>query len=714
VKQVTQRLKDGRIEVRDIPIPEPGQHEVLVRLRASLLSSGTERAKVQTARQSLVGKARERPDQVRRVVDKVRRDGVRETVATVRARLDQPTALGYCAAGEVLAVGERVRGIAVGDRVACGGQGAAHAEFACVPGNLCVTIPDGVKWPHGAFATLGSIALHGVRQAEIHLGERAAVIGLGLVGELCAYLLGASGCSAVGIDLAAARVQHAIDSGAIVHGFERSVVNPRQLPAELSEVDSVIIAASTSSSDPIDLAAAMCRDRGRVVMVGATGMEVPRAPFYGKELELRLSRSYGPGRYDREYEERGLDYPIGYVRWTERRNMRAFLELVATGKVDVEALISHRTSIDDAQGAYDRLLTSGELPLGVVLEYPGDVEVVQPRRETRPAARRSSAPATNLGLIGAGSFAQRILIPSFRSAGFDPIAVASQGGLSAAAAEERFGFQRAVAPSEVIGAEDVGLIAVATHHASHFQYAHAALQAGHPVFVEKPPCLTTEELAELRSSRAKVGSPVFVGFNRRHAPLAARLREVVSHQAGPIEVLYRVNAGRLEDDHWLNDPEQGGGRLLGEGCHFIDFACWLMQSVPSDVSCTIAAPSNGLVAAGQRFVCTLKFAAGSLATILYSAEGASRLSKEYVEVHCNGHSAILDDFRSLTIFDVRSRRIRGGRQDKGHAGQAKSVMDALTSTGPVADVDPLDSMAVTIAALESARSNRAITLRQGG
>jgi predicted dehydrogenase/threonine dehydrogenase-like Zn-dependent dehydrogenase len=710
VKQVTQRLKDGHIELRDVPEPALDADSVLVAIRASVLSAGTERTKVETAREGLIGKARARPDQVRQVVEKAKRDGVRETFEAVRTRLEQPASLGYSAAGVALAVGDRVRGIVPGDRVACGGEGAAHAEMAHVRGNLCVRMPDGVEFAHGAFCTLGSIALHGVRQADVRLGERVAVIGLGLVGQLCAQLLGAAGCAVVGIDISAELVEHAIRSKAVQLGFPRAAL-VRDVPAAAADCDAVIVAASTTTSDPIELSAELCRDRGRVVVIGAVGMTVPRGPYYDKELDLRLSRSYGPGRYDREYELRGLDYPVGYVRWTERRNMESVLELIASGKIDVGPLISKRLPIEHAEQAYEELMGAAGSPLGIVLEYGDDNGHKSPvaRRTSAMPSRRMSG-ATGLGVIGAGSYAQRILIPRFKDAGFELVAVASHDGLSASGAAERFRFRRATSPEELLADPDVALVAVATRHATHAQLARLALEAGRAVFVEKPPCLTEEELHTLRAARDAAPGPLVVGFNRRHAPLALRLRDHVAGRHAAIELLFRVSAGRLALDHWLNDPDDGGGRLLGEGCHFIDFACWLVGSIPEEVYCSMPAPRGAPLQAAQHFSCTLKFGDGSIATVAYGSEGANQLAKEYVEAHSAGYSAVLDDFRSLTLYGGgRRRRVRGRGQDKGHADQAVVLHELLSrGTAPPAGIDPLDSMSTVLAGLRSAQVGRAV------
>ena len=716
MKQVTQRLRDGEIEVLEVPAPVLGPDGVIIDVRASLLSAGTERNKVETGRKNLIGKARARPDQVRSVIDKARRDGLRATADAVRARLDEPSPLGYSAAGVVTEVGTRVRGIAPGDRVACGGATAVHAELVHVPGNLCVRLPDEVSFTDGAFTTVGSIALHAVRQADVRLGERVAVIGLGLEGQLAAQLLEAAGCRVVGIDLSGELVALAERLGAIDYGTVRGSFDREAPPQEASDCDAVLVTAATRSDDPIELAAELCRDRGRVVVVGDVGLTLPRAPYYEKEIELRLSRSYGPGRYDREYEERGLDYPVGYVRWTERRNMEAFVNLVADKKVDVAPLIASRVPLDEAPTAYERLLgTDGASPLGIVLEYePAPSSEANTFRSTRErAATLTPASPTVAGVIGAGSFAQRILIPSLASAGFELSKVASAGGVSAGSAAERFRFGSATTAEEIIGDPAIGLVVVATRHSTHAGLASAALRAGKAVFVEKPPALTPSELQELRAAWWESGRALAVGFNRRHAPLARTLRAHITGH-GPVQLVYRVKPDPLPADHWLLDPDSGGGPLVGEGCHFIDLACWITGSLPDRVACTVPAGPNAPIAASEHFTVTLEFGDGSLATIIYGASGASVVEKEHLEVHSGDRSAVLTDFRRLTLYTGRQKKVKGGRrQDKGHAEQFAHLRSALEAGGDVSDApDPLDTMQVTLAALTSAHTGSAVAPSQ--
>lgn len=699
MKQVTQRLKDGQVEVLEVPAPAMSPEGVLIDVRASLLSAGTERSKVQSGRQNLIQKARARPDQVAAVVEKARRDGIKDTIATVRTRLSDPSSLGYSAAGIVLATGPLVHDLAPGDRVACGGaEYAVHAEIDHVPGNLCVRLPDALSFAEGAFATVGSIAMHGVRQADVRLGERVAVIGQGLVGQLAGMLLRAAGCTVVGVDFDARLLERAKKAGAIDVPAPRGDLDPARLPPGIGSCDAVLITAATSSDDPVQLAAALCRDRGRVVIVGDVGMNVPRAPYYDKEIDLRLSRSYGPGRYDRTYEERGIDYPIGYVRWTERRNMEAFLQLIASGRLDVGGLVTERITVGQAPETYDRLVSSAASPLGIIIQY--EATAVAPSPASAQSASTSSA---TVGLIGAGSFASRVLLPGIQAAGFELVSVASATGLSATGMAERVPSARAVRAEDVLADPRASVIAIATRHDSHADLTCRALRAGKAVFVEKPPCLTHDELAEVRQARDESGQVLFVGFNRRHAPLTSSLREHVAGAGHPLEILIRVNAGALPVDHWLNDPREGGGRLLGEGCHFIDLAAWIVGTSADRVSCTIRPRTGETLQSTQRFSVTLEYPDASVATIVYTDGGASGLPKELVEAHSRGRSAILDDFRTLELRDGSKRRSLGSRsQDKGHSLQFVRLRESLDRVGSSPSLDPLQSMATTLAALDAA------------
>lgn len=699
MKQVTQRLRDGRVEVLDVPAPTVSPEGVLVDVRASLLSAGTERTKVQAGRKNLVQKARSRPDQVALVVEKARRDGIKDTVAAVRTRLEDPSSLGYSAAGIVLSTGALVRDLAPGDRVACGGGDyAVHAEIDHVPGNLCVPLPEAVTFEQGAFATVGSIAMHGVRQADVGLGERVAVIGLGLVGQLAGMLLRAAGCTVVGIDLDETLLERARSNGAVDRVAPRASLDPDRLPPGIGHCDAVLITAATSSDDPVELAAALCRDRGRVVVVGVVGLSLSRARYYDKEIDLRLSRSYGPGRYDRTYEERGIDYPIGYVRWTERRNMEAFVGLAAAGRLDLAGLISERIPVQQAPAAYDRLASSTTSPLGILIEYAATALDPAPR----PTTTRPVSGAT-VGLIGAGSFASRVLIPGLTAAGFHVVSVASASGLSAAGTAERLPGARALSADAVIADPAASLVAIATRHGTHAEFALRALRAGKAVYVEKPPCLSADELAELRHAREESAGVLFVGFNRRHAPLVDALRKHVADAGHPVEVLIRVNAPALPSGHWLNDPTEGGGRLLGEGCHFVDLASWIVGAPADHVSCVVRPRAEETIQTAQRFSIVLEYADGSVATIVYTDGGAPGLPKERIEAHAGGRSAVLRDFRSLELRGGMKRRRIGSRsQDKGHRRQFVHLREMLSDPTSSTTLDPLGSMSATLAALAAA------------
>ncbi|MEI7889715.1 MAG: bi-domain-containing oxidoreductase, partial [Actinomycetes bacterium] len=603
---MTQRLRNGRIELTDVPWPELDPNGVIVDVRASVLSVGTEKTKVATARSNLFQKARKRPEDVKNVIDKARAEGITRTVRAVQARLGEPSPLGYSSAGVVLAVGEKVHDLTPGDRVACGGDGfAVHAEVAQIPGQLCTPIPGDLSFVHAAFATVGSIAMQGVRQADVRLGERVGVIGLGLVGQLAAQMLRASGCVVTGIDVNAELTAEALANGSVDHAVVRGSVTG-ELPPELTGLDAVVITAATPSSDPVEFAASICRDRGRVVVVGDVSLAIPREPYYRKELDLRLSRSYGPGRYDTEYEERGLDYPIGYVRWTERRNMAEFLRLAEKGDILLDPLITRTVPAERAAEVFDELMEAERSPIGIALIY-------QPTEAPKPAAKpeiNQNVDRFAVGLLGAGNFASQIVAPGLGSAGFNVLQVASARGLSAVGMGERVNADP-VDVDTLFANPQLGTIAIATRHSSHARFAVAALEAGKAVFVEKPPAVDREGLQSVADARERTGLPVFVGFNRRYAPMLVKARDHISGR-GPIEAVFRVSSPLGFRDHWLDDPVDGGGRLIGEGCHFIDLACWLADDLPVQISALACPEPDSPIALARRFSVALGFADGSL------------------------------------------------------------------------------------------------------
>lgn len=692
MKTIVQSYGKGVLEIADVPVPALQPGGILVRNRASLISAGTERLMVDLAKKSLLGKARDRPDLVRRVFDKWRRDGLAATLETVRSRLDNPTPLGYSCAGTVMDVGEGVDNFRVGDLVACAGAGYAnHAEVVAVPKHLAVRVPEGVSPEAACFTTVGAIALQGLRLASIELGETVAVIGLGLVGLLGAQLARAAGCRVVGMDKDPARCRLALELG-IDHVVDRGGELERRC-RELTGghgVDKVIIAASTKSNEPIALAGEVARGQGTVAVVGAVGMDIPRKPYYDKELVLRVSRSYGAGRYDPEYEEKGRDYPIGYVRWTENRNMQAFIDQLATGRIVTEPLVTHRFPIAEATEAYE-LLTgkSKESYLGILLTYPepkpatDDFPIPRDARMDLPLREGIRGPV-GLGLIGAGQFARGTLLPALRRiVDADPVGVATATGVSARHTAEKFDFRFATTSvDEILSRERVDAVLVTTRHHLHAPQVIQALEAGKHVFVEKPLCLEESELETIDALHRGSRLLLMVGFNRRFAPMALRLKEHFEDIDEPLAIHYRVNAGHIPLDHWTQDPEQGGGRVVGEFCHFVDFCIFLTGALP--VAVVAQGLPNGDRYRDDNVVATLEMADGSLATITYLANGASALAKERVEVFGGGASAVLDNFRRLELYSGGRRTVERAllRQDKGHFEELAAFVEAVRTDGP--------------------------------
>ncbi len=705
MKQLIQDLRSGQTSVVEVPVPTPKPGMVLVRTAASVVSTGTERTLVEFAGKGLIGKARSRPDLVRQTLDKVRREGLLTTLDAVRNRLDQPMPLGYASAGEVAEVGPGVVGVRAGDRVACAGAGyAVHAEFAVVPRNLVVSLPEGLDYEAGAFATLGAIALHGFRLGEPQVGEHVAVIGLGVVGLLAVAVAHAAGCSVLGVDVDPARVERARQMGtqAVARGEAESAAAAF---TRGQGCDLVLICAHSSGSDPVELAAAIARDRGRVVATGLVDLALPRKLFYDKELQFIVSRSYGPGRYDPDYEEGGHDYPLGYVRWTEGRNLEAFLQLVADGKVDPRPLISHRFPIERAAEAY-RLISGGGVPfLAVLITYPA-AAVVQRRFDIPSRAAAPESPV-RLGVLGAGSFATGVLLPALRRVPqLDLVGLASPTGLKARASARRFGFRYATTDEhEVLRDPSINAVAIFTRHGLHARQSLAALQAGKHVFCEKPLALTRDDLEALARAISATDRLLTVGFNRRFAPMALRMKRFLESAGEPMALHYRVNAGPLPRSHWVYDPEQGGGRLVGEVCHFIDFLTFLAGSLPAQVQ------SHGLPDDGhyreENVLVTLEFADGSLGAITYLANGDRAFPKERVEAFVGGRVAVLDDFRRLELWISGRRRAWRSflRQDKGHRAEWLAFVQAITRGGPPPIPYP-DLFAVSQATLDAFESLR--------
>ena len=718
MKQVSQAFSEWRIVVHDVPCPACGPHRVLVRNASSLISAGTERAKVDLAQKSLIAKARSRPDQVKQVLDKVRRDGVLQTYQTVKTRLEEQSPIGYSSAGTVLAVGELVADVSVGDRVACAGaEYANHAEIVSVPANLCVPVPDRADLAWAAYATVGAIALQGIRQADITLGDNVAVIGLGLLGQLAAQMLKGAGCVVAAVDLDERKCELATSLGADAAWTDESasIVQRGLALTKGRGFDAVLITAGTSSSGPVELAGELARDRGTVVVVGDVGMQVPRKPYYEKELSLKLARSYGPGRYDPLYEEAGIDYPVGYVRWTERRNLEEFLRLVERGVVRTERLTTHRFKVDDAAQAYECVQgKTGELVVGVLLEYPKR-PLDQGTLELRPKSLPRRDDAVGLSFVGAGNFATATLLPALaRDERAQLRGIVTASGLSAADVGYRKGFSYAAGSlDEILVDAETDAVIIASRHNLHAEQVVGALGAGKTTFVEKPLCVTQPELEQVVEAWRDSKADAMVGFNRRFSPLSLAVKHDLVDRAGPAAIVCRVNAGRIPATHWTQQLEQGGGRIVGELCHFVDLCCYLAGSPPSKVM-AMAARADVPLALRDTLSVTMSYANGSIASLTYAANGDTAFPKERIEVFCEGGVWAIDDFRVLTkvVAGKKSEKRLSGA-DKGHRNEMKAFLDLVQGTPSwiLTFEDCVVSTAATFAVIESLTTGAPVGLR---
>jgi predicted dehydrogenase/threonine dehydrogenase-like Zn-dependent dehydrogenase len=710
MKQLLQNIKTGRASIEDVPIPTPREGQALVKVAASLVSAGTERMVVEFAEKSLVGKARSRPDLVKQVLDKAKREGLAPTVQAAFNRLDQPMALGYSTAGTIVALGKNMQGFKVGQRVACAGGGyATHAEYNVVPKNLLTPLPKNVDFESAAFTTLGAIALHGFRLAEPQLGENVAVIGLGLLGLLTVQIASAAGCSVLGMDIDPKRVKLASSLNV------QAVTRPEAESAAQSFTanrgfDSVIICADTSSNDPVELAGVIARDRAKVVATGAVGLNFPRKIYYEKEISFINSRSYGPGRYDSNYEENGNDYPIGYVRWTEGRNFQAVVDLMESGKLNVHPLISHRFDIEEGVKAYEVITGKrNEAFLGVLLKYSVKEEARSGKIEFPSIVHRPSS-TVRLGVLGAGLFANSTLLPVLKNnRDYGLVGIASSGGLHARHSGQKFGFQYATSSEdEIINDGNINAIAILTRHDSHADLAVKALKAGKHVFVEKPLAINEKQLKQITKILSSSSSLLLTGFNRRFAPLIQNLKSQIANRNEPLHAHYRVNAGFIQSDHWTQDPAIGGGRIIGEACHFIDVLTFLVGAPP--VAVTAHALPNGGKYSEDNVSMTFTFPDGSLGVVDYLANGDKSMPKERLEVFCEGTVAVLDDYVSLTVVKDGKKKVESGVQDKGWRGEMAAFAEAIKSGGeaPIPYEQLIGVTKSTFAAVESIRTGREI------
>ena len=718
MKQVVQNMKSGETQVVEVPVPiiQPGF--LLIRTAASLVSAGTERMLVSFAEKSLLGKAKSRPDLMKQVFEKAKREGILTTINSALNRLDQPLTLGYSSAGTVFQLGEGVVGFKSGDRVVCAGGGfAVHAEYALVPKNLVAHLPNDVSFECGAFSTIGSVALNGIRLANPQVGETSAVIGMGLLGLLAAQLVKASGCEVVGIDINPDRLAFAKKVG--IRTELNKSIEEKYLQMTLGRgFDHVFICADTTSNEPIELAGEIARDRAHVIAIGAVGLEIPRKQFYEKEITFKVSRSYGPGRYDHQYEEKGFDYPIGYIRWTEGRNLEAVVDLIKKEKLDVGSLITHRFPIDRAGDAYIQIKGNQDQNfLGVIITYP-EGKHKQPKKDVITFSTEhiySGSKKLNIGIVGAGNYAKAVFLPTIKkNTHINLLGIVSANGLNAQQSAQKFKFAYAGSHVDTIFKDKkIDLISILTQHSNHANLVIKGLHAGKHIYCEKPLAITKTQLEKILPELQKKNHPYLtVGYNRRFAPYSLQLKSFFSEQAEPIYAHYRVNAGFLPPAHWLHDISKGGGRLIGEGCHFIDYLIFLVGQIPENVH-TRALPDNGKYT-GDNFVITMEFPDGSIGTISYLANGNRSVGKEYLEIFCGGKVGILDDFRKLKLVGQSVEKKRNHfKIDKGHASAWNEFVNAVINKtdAPIPYAELIGIAYVILACDKSKQTGQSVNIK---
>ncbi|MBN1505714.1 MAG: bi-domain-containing oxidoreductase [Sedimentisphaerales bacterium] len=710
MRQVLQNLKTGQMELAEVPCPQVGRGQVLIQTQASLISAGTERMLVEFSKANLIRKARQQPDKVKQVLDKIKADGLLPTLEAVFRKLDQPLPLGYCNAGVVLNVGEGVTDLQPGDRVASNGN---HAEIVCVPRNLVARIPDGVTDEDAAFTVLSSIALQGIRLMQPVLGEKIMVFGMGLIGLVTVQLLGASGCEVLGVDPNPHRLRLAEQLGVrtVDLSSDSDPVEAVRAWTGAHGVDGVLITACARTDEIVHQAAECCRTRGRIVLVGVVGLNLRRSDFYEKELTFQVSCSYGPGRYDEAYEQEGQDYPYGLVRWTEGRNFEAVLGAMANGSLNVEPLITHRYALGDAFQAYETIENDGSA-LGVILQYPEQVD-----RAVRMAVLQAKSAGVGkavVGVIGAGNFAMGTILPCLHKTGARLKCIAGRrNGAALVHAAKRFGFENAVTEHrQILDDDEMDAVFIVTGHSNHASLVVEALQAGRHVFVEKPLAIRAEDLVGITDAvRRHPDRQLMVGFNRRFAAHTEKIRTMLSGRAGPLCMTMTVNAGEIPAGHWTQDPQAGGGRIIGEGCHFIDLLCHLAASPIATIYA--ARVGRGPAVRDDKMSIVLSFEDGSIGTVNYFANGCKRYPKETLEIFSDGRIIRLENFRVTRTYGFkRDRTFRTRGQDKGHMAEIRAFLDRVAHGGePLIRYDELLIVTqASIAALTSAQQGRIVTL----
>lgn len=729
MKQLTQKMKSGEMQVLDVPAPVARKGMLLVRNFYSVISTGTEASTVKTARKGIIGKAKEKPQQVKKVIDALKNQGPVQTYRTVMNKLNAYSPLGYSSVGEVIDMAPDVNGFHIGDLVACGGSSASHAELVAVPVNLSVKLSFGKEkalrnseeleklLKAAAYNTLGAIAMQGVRQADLQLGETCAVIGLGLLGHLTATLLKASGVKTVGIDIDQAMVKlgqkHCLDLVLVRDNpsIEKKIIDF----TEGIGCDAVIIAAATDSLDPINFAGAISRKKGTIVVVGAVPTGFDRDPhFFKKELSVKMSCSYGPGRYDPEYEEKGHDYPVGYVRWTEKRNMQAFQKLIYQGKININYLTTHVFKLKDAPKAYDMIIEKSESFLGIMIEYEREKKIEKNKVDVKIEANNKLS-AILIGFIGAGSYAQSQLLPNIPK-GKNVIlkGVMDSNSINARSVAERYGFEFCTGQEDkILKNSEINTVFIATRHDSHGYYVKKALEAGKHVFIEKPLCLKVQELKEItelikQQAKRKKHTILMVGYNRRFSPLTEILKRKIG--TGTVAMIYRINAGAISTDSWIQDKEIGGGRILGEVCHFVDYLTFISQSLPVSV---YAVAMDDCQDHNDTLTVSLRYQNGSIGSIQYFANGSKSLKKEYVEIYRHGMIAIINDFKELNIHGVaKPFRKKLMIQDKGQKNEMSAFINSILTgeSCPIPPEEIFNAAEVTFKIIESLRNGRVMEL----
>ncbi|MCD2257640.1 bi-domain-containing oxidoreductase [Psychroserpens luteolus] len=698
MQQLTQKLGSGDMIIQDVPYPQLGKGMVIVKNHYSIISAGTEGSTVVAARKSLIGKAKERPQQVKQVIDTLKKQGPIQTYRAVMKKLDAYSPLGYSCAGEIIEVGEGVTEFEIGDKVACAGAGYAnHAEIVSVPVNLCVKLDASTNLKDAAYNTLGAISMQGVRQADLRLGESCVVIGLGLLGQLAALILKASGVKVIGVDVSEAAVKQSIDNSVVDLGLTRNAAGIEEQIQSATNgygADAVIIAAATSSLDPINFAGSIARKKGKVVVLGAVPTGFDRDPFwYRKELELKMACSYGPGRYDLNYEEKGIDYPLPYVRWTEKRNMQAFQDLIANNKIKINYLTTHEFDFENAKDAFDLVVSKTEPFTGIALKYNTDKAASKTKISTSETDKLGKI---NISFIGAGSYAQGNLLPNIpESNAIGRVGVLTNTGTTSKRVAEKFKFQFCATEEEDVLNDKTNTVFVATRHDSHGAYVLKSLEKNKHVFVEKPLCLLESELEAIIEAQSKAKTAVMVGFNRRFSPLTTQLKKALGDH--PMTMLYRINAGAIPSDNWIQDIEIGGGRVLGEVCHFIDYLTFLNGSLPVKISATALPDVKQL---NDTLNILIQFENGSSGVVAYYANGSKSMTKEYVEVFSAGLSATLNDFKELKIYGKgKPKKRKLFNQNKGQKEMVNAFVDGLLTQGK-APIPFEDIVAVTKASFK--------------